>query len=135
MIELLSQLKISIIGISKGMFMKVRIILISCLIGILTLSCSQNRVKKYQNLLDPLVGKAKKDQINALIGNPVSCKNENRYEKCEYRTAHAQNTPVPDMFKKSEGPDLSPYEYFDVLYLYFDPFHVLKEWEPVVIAH
>lgn len=115
--------------------MKSRIIFIIFSFCFLIASCSQNRVKKYQNILDPLIGKGKKDEINALIGNPISCKSESRYEKCEYRTAHAQNTPVPDMFRKSEGPDLSPYEYFDVLYLYFDAFQVLKEWEPVVIAH
>ncbi len=102
----------------------------------LLISCSQTRVKKYQNVLEPLVGKAKKSEVNHLLGNPVSCKQEPPYEKCEYRTAYSQNNPVPDMFRKSEALslDLSPYEYFDVLHLYFDSFHILKEWEPIVLA-
>ncbi len=104
---------------------------------LLILSCTQTRVKKYQGMLEPLLGKAKQSEVNALLGNPISCKQEGRFEKCEYRTTSAQNNPVPDMFRKSEGigPDLSPFEYFDVLHLYFDAFHILKEWEPVVIAH
>lgn len=103
-------------------------------VSFLVISCTQSRVKKYEGMLAPLVGKASQNQINALLGNPSFCRQENRFEMCEYRTATAHNTPVPDMFRKSEslGPDLSPYEYFDVLHLYFDSFHVLKEWEPFV---
>lgn len=100
-------------------------------------SCTQSRVKKYEAILEPKIGKSTKFQINSLLGNPVSCVQETKYEKCEYRSAYTQNAPVPDMFRKSEGigPDLSPYEYFDVLHLYFDAFHILQEWEPVVMAH
>lgn len=99
------------------------------------IGCTQSRVKKYQGLLEPLVGKASKVEVQKLLGNPNYCKQESRYEKCEYRSAFSQNHPVPDMFRKSEtsGPDLSPYEYFDVLHLYFDAFHILREWEPVVL--
>jgi hypothetical protein len=111
---------------------------ISLVLGFLLLaSCVETHVRKYQNLLEPRVGRAKQNEINALLGNPTYCRAEGKYEKCEYRTAAAQNHPVPDIFRKTEGlgPDLSPYEYFDVLHLYFDTFHVLREWEPVVIAH
>lgn len=106
-----------------------------CLVILTLLSCTQTRVKKYEGILEPLVGKATKSQVNQLLGSPVSCKQESRYEKCEYRSAFSQNDPVPEVFRKVEGlgPDLSPYEYFDVLHLYFDNFRILKEWEPVVM--
>ena len=83
----------------------------------LILSCTQSRVKKYEGALEPLIDKASQNQVNAVLGNPVFCRQESRYEMCEYRTAAGHNAPVPDMFRKSEslGPDLSPYEYFDVL--------------------
>lgn len=99
-------------------------------------SCTQSRVKRYQAILEPKIGKSTKSQISTILGNPVSCLQEAKYEKCEYRSAYTQNGPIPDMFRKSEGigPDLSPYEYFDVLHLYFDAFHILQEWEPIVIA-
>jgi len=105
------------------------------LVMVCTVGCTQTRVKKYEGILEPLIGKAPKSQVNKLLGNPVSCRQEARYEKCEYRSAFSQNNPVPEIFRRVEGlgPDLSPYEYFDVLHLYFDGFHVLKEWEPVVI--
>jgi len=98
-------------------------------------SCVQTRVKTYNALIEPRLGKSKKSEMRAVLGNPIFCKQEEKYEKCEYRSAYSQNNPVPDMFRKSEAiaPDLSPYEYFDVLHLYYDGFHILQEWEPVVI--
>lgn len=108
-----------------------------CLLALLLLvtSCVQTRVKTYDALIEPRLGKSKKSEMRAVLGNPIFCKQEEKYEKCEYRSAYSQNNPVPDMFRKSEAiaPDLSPYEYFDVLHLYYDGFHILQEWEPVVI--
>lgn len=86
-------------------------------------------------MLDPKVGVAKKDEINKFLGNATWCTPEAGTEKCEYRTSRGSNHPVPDMYRKEEalGPDLSPYDRFDVLHLYYDAFGVLKDWEPVVL--
>ena len=111
--------------------------LIGSLIAVVCITgCTTSKVKKYESLLNPKIGQSKKAEINTLLGNPVFSKAEGQYEKCEYRSAYSQNDPIPDMFKKSDGLalDLSPYEYFDVLHLYFDSFHILKEWEPVVLG-
>ena len=115
--------------------MQLRSILLTLTVILMT-SCVQTRVKKYEAILEPKIGKSTKLDITSLLGNPIYCRQESKYEKCEYRSAYSQNGPVPDMFRKSDGlgPDLSPYEYFDVLYLYFDGFHVLQEWEPVVMG-
>ena len=98
-------------------------------------SCTESRVKKYSDILEPLVGTAKKERLNEVLGKPTFCKRELAYEQCEYRTSRGRNDPVPEVFRKSEGlgPDLSPYEYFDVLRLYYDDFGVLKEWDAVNI--
>ena len=87
-------------------------------------------------MLEPKVGNAKKEEINKLLGNPAWCSKEEGREKCEYRTSHASNAPVPDMYRKEEalGPDLSPYDHFDVLHIYFDSTGVMKDWEPIVLA-
>lgn len=98
-------------------------------------ACSQTRVKKYADILDPRLGNAKKQEVGKLLGPPTSCTAEQVGEKCEYRTARARNHPVPDVYRRegSLGPDLSPYDQFDVLQLRFDGFGVLKEWEPIFI--
>src|SRR5688572_15067600 len=84
-------------------------------------ACNQSNVKKYRDLLEPRVGSAKKDEINQLLGAPAWCRDEEGSQRCEYRTSRATNNPVPDMYRKeaSLGPDLSPYDHFDVLHLHF----------------
>ncbi len=101
------------------------------------LSCTEPRVKKYQDILEPRVGSGKKEEIDKLLGNPTWCKDEDGTQKCEYRSSRANNSPVPDVYKKEEGmgPDLSPYDRYDVLHLKYDGFGVLKDWEPVVVPH
>lgn len=101
---------------------------------ILFCHCTSPRVKKYQAVIDPGIGSAKKVEMSKLFGNPIACQSEAILERCEYRTSYVRNEPVPDVYKKTEGvPDLSPYDQFDVLYLYFDALGVLQSWEPVVL--
>lgn len=98
-------------------------------------ACTEPRLKRYSDIIEPLVGSAKRERVTEILGKPTSCKREFSQEKCEYRTSMGRNHPVPEVFKKPEGlgPDLSPYEYFDVLHLYYDDFGILREWDPVVI--
>jgi len=105
------------------------------LVGIV--GCTEPRVKKYSSILEPRVGTAKKEEIDKLLGSPTWCKEYEGLKKCEYRSSRAENAPVPDVFRKQEGmgPDLSPYDRYDVLHLTFDNFGILKEWEPVVMSH
>jgi len=99
--------------------------------------CTEPRVKTYEGILEPRVGKSKKDEIDKILGNPTSCQDIDGIQKCEYRSSRANNQPVPDVYRKQEGmgPDLSPYDRYDVLHLKYDSFGILKEWEPVVLSH
>lgn len=113
-------------------------IFLSCLLLSLALiACTEGRVKKYRDILEPRIGTGKKDEIDKLLGNPAWCKEEGGAQKCEYRSSRANNEPVPDVYRRNEGmgPDVSPYDRFDVLHLQYDGFGVLKEWEPVMIPH
>ena len=107
-----------------------------CFLMFFFTACSEPRVKKYKGILDPQIGAATKLQINKLLGKPTFCKPEGKYDKCEYRTTRGRNEPTPSIHKKEEalGPDLSPYEHFDVLHLFYDGFGVLREWQPVVLV-
>lgn len=98
-------------------------------------SCAELRVKKYSNLLDPMLGSSKKQEVSKVLGSPTFCQAEGVFEKCEYRTASVRNYPVPAVYRKeiAMGPDLSPYEYFDVLEVQYDSFGVFKDWQPVVL--
>jgi len=82
-----------------------------------------------------MVGNGKKESVDKVLGPPIKCVKEHALEKCEYRTARERNDPVPAVHhqERSMGPDLSPYEHFDVLHLYYDSFGLLREWEPIVI--
>jgi hypothetical protein len=103
----------------------------------LFVACTEAPVKRYRDLLEPRVGSARKAEINQLMGSPTYCKQGEAYELCEYRSSLGHNYPVSDQYRRvdSMGPDLSPYDQFDVLHLYFDNFGILKEWEPIVIKH
>ena len=98
-------------------------------------ACAQSRVNKYNGLLESKVGRSDRNDVGRILGEPVKCSPEGDLEKCEYRTASAKNHPVPDVFKKQPamGPDVSPYEHYDVLHLYYGKDGLLKEWKPVVI--
>lgn len=97
--------------------------------------CSQLRVQRYQSMLDPLVGNAERKEVDKLLGHPASCQALELGNRCEYRTLAQRNHTVPDAHRPMPGfgPDLSPYEYFDVLSLDYDVFGKFKSWEPVVI--
>lgn len=98
-------------------------------------ACTQPTVKRYEITLERKVGTAKKPEIDKLLGNPVSCQRENSVQKCEYRTLQAGNYPVPAVYDKQPaiGPDVSPYDYFDVLHLFYDEEGILRDWQPVVV--
>jgi hypothetical protein len=98
-------------------------------------ACTEARIKKYEDLLEPMLGKAEKPQIDKLLGSPASCAPIETYQRCEYRTSQGRNDPVPFVGRKNAamGPDLSPFEYFDVLALTYDGFGTLREWEPIAI--
>jgi len=104
------------------------------ILGLVT-ACAHGRRERYEALLDPLRGKSNKVEIARLLGNPVFCKSENGGERCEYRTAHGRNEPVPSVHQKTTamGPDLSPYDYFDVIQVNYDGFGTLREWAPIVL--
>lgn len=76
-------------------------------------------------------------QVNEVLGPPVSCAAEpnTNLTQCEYRTAMGRNLPTPDVHVRipSMGPDLSPYDHFDVLHLHFDDTGVARDWTPMVI--
>ena len=116
-----------------------KIIISVFLVGIVGIlgGCTEPRVKTYEGILEPRVGKSKKEEIDHILGNPTSCRDTDGVQTCEYRSSRANNQPVPNVYRKQEGmgPDLSPYDRYDVLHLKYDSFGVLKEWEPVVIPH
>lgn len=112
-----------------------RLILLILLAIPICLACTETRVKRYSDMIEPHVGGASKSEMNKILGAPTYCHDEGKYEKCEYRTSRGRNESVPGIFWKEPamGPDLTPYEHFDVLHLYYDGFSVLKEWEPIVL--
>lgn len=101
----------------------------------LCLACTQTRVERYADLIEPHIDGAKKPEMNRILGAPTYCREEGKFEKCEYRTARGRNESVPGIHHKQPamGPDLTPYEHFDVIHLYYDSFSVLKEWQPIVV--
>lgn len=111
--------------------------LLFILMGLLFFGCAQKRIKRYQSMLDPKVNESKKEELDKLLGPPVSCSVEvGGLNKCEYRTAAGRNQPTPAAFRKSKTMkiDVSPFQQFDVLHLYYDSDRILKQWEPVVLT-
>lgn len=104
-------------------------------IFLLLSACTETRIKRYTDIVEPHLGSASKSEMNKILGAPTYCKDEGKYERCEYRTSRGRNESVPAIHRKEPamGPDLTPYEHFDVLHLYYDGFAVLKEWEPIVV--
>lgn len=100
---------------------------------LLILGCTEPALNRYSRWLDPKVGNANKSDMVNLFGAPVSCRQEANFENCEFRTARGRNAPVPAVHQQnaSMGPDLSPYEHFDVLSLQFDGLGVLRSWKPL----
>lgn len=95
-------------------------------------ACTEPALNRYSKLLDRRIGNSSKKEMNELLGPPVHCKTEFNDENCEYRTARGRNLQVPAVHQQNQsmGPDLSPYEHFDVLLLQFDSLGILQNWKP-----
>jgi hypothetical protein len=98
-------------------------------------ACTQTRLRRYGELLDPLVGGESKAKVATILGAPSRCESYDGGQRCEYRTAAGRNTasigvlaPNPAM-----GPNLAPYEHFDVINVYFNNVGLMREWEPIVL--
>jgi hypothetical protein len=105
-------------------------------VAVFLTSCAEYRIKRYQHLLDTHVGSSPKPTLDKLLGEPASCRPDGNLKLCEYRTSAGRNEQVPYVHQKKQGfPDLSPYEHYDVLHLFYDDFDVLREWRPVVLPH
>jgi len=103
---------------------------------VLMTSCAEHRVKRYQDMLDKHVGVTQKKELDRQLGEPTQCRPDGSMKLCEYRTAAGRNEQVPYVHQKKEGfPDLSPYEHYDVLHLFYDDFNVLRDWKAVVLPH
>ncbi len=102
------------------------------LIFLLLAGCTQPTVRRYGEMIDPKIGSANKNDMARLFGVPIICRPEGIYETCEFRTARGNNAPVPSVHQQNPamGPDLSPYEHFDVILLQFDALGVLRSWKP-----
>lgn len=96
-------------------------------------ACAQPRIRRYEVLIEPRVNKAKKDEMAQVFGAPVKCEKVELFERCEYRTNKGRNDPTPETHRPALAgmPDLRPYEYFDVIHLYYDADERLKDWAPV----
>lgn len=105
------------------------------LLGLLAVAaCTQLRTRRYSEMIDPLIGTGKKEELDQLLGNPTFCLQQSQLQKCEYRTATGRNAPTPMVFAKTTTmPDVSPYEYFDVIHLFYDDRRILTDWQAIVI--
>ncbi len=101
----------------------------------ITVACTESRIKRYSDLIEPSIGNGTKREITQNLGAPTFCKQEPKYEVCEYRTARGRNEPVPYVHKKDPAMsfDLTPYEHYDVIQVSFDGFGVAQNWEPIVL--
>ena len=115
--------------------MKMKILFVLSLV--VFCSCTETRIKRYSDILEPHVGNTSKVEMDRLLGGPAYCRAEGKYQLCEYRTAIGRNEQIPYVHLKNDamGPDLSPYEHFDVLQLYYDDFGTLRDWKPIVLPN
>lgn len=101
----------------------------------LIVACTESRVKRYNDLIEPEIGKGSKKEISKLLGAPTFCNEKGKYEVCEFRTTRGRNeqTPYVHLKQPAMAPDLTPYEHFDVIQVSFDGFGVVQSWEPIVL--
>jgi len=99
------------------------------------LACSLSPLKRLEEAMDPMVGVKKKQEVERVIGEPVQCHSNTGTTRCEYRTLIGRNDPAPATHKKEPGmgPDLSPYEFFDVIEAFYDETGMLKDWHALSI--
>jgi hypothetical protein len=103
---------------------------------LLLCACTEHRVKRYAEILEPRVGVATKEEVTAQLGQPAFCRPDSQYQLCEYRTASGRNAQTPEVYRRQSGfggPDVSPYEHFDVIHAYFDNFGTLRDWKAIVV--
>lgn len=95
-------------------------------------SCTHTALRRYGDLIEPQIGRANKADMARQLGSPENCKSDGNYENCEFRTSRGKNAQVPAVHQRAPGmgPDLSPYEHFDVISLQFDSLGVLRGWKP-----
>lgn len=98
-------------------------------------ACTESRIKRYSDIIEPSIGSGTKRDFTKLLGAPTFCRQDAKYEVCEYRTARGRNEPVPYVHKKDPamGPDLTPFEHYDVIQISFDGFGVAQSWDPLVL--
>ena len=104
---------------------------IAFLLALTCVACTEPRAKRYGTLLDPLLGKGKKAEVaTALKVQPIGCKTDGAGETCEYRTAAGNNDPLPATHRQNTGfgPDLSPLDYYDVIFVTYDGMGIFKDW-------
>ncbi len=107
----------------------------SVLLFALVTSCASTQLKRLEETMDPMVGVAKRTDVEKSLGSPEQCSTQKGMTRCEYRTQIARNEPVPSAHKKEPGfgPDLSPYEFFDVLEAFYDDTGLLRDWHPLSV--
>lgn len=84
-----------------------------------------------------MVGVKKRGEVERLIGEPVKCATQGNLTRCEYRTLIGRNDPAPATSKKEPGfgPDLSPYEFFDVIEIFYNETGLMTDWRALSIRH
>ena len=102
---------------------------------LLGFGCASTQLGRLQETMDPWVGVAKRLEVEKSLGSPTQCVTEKGMTRCEYRTLIARNEPVPSAHKKEPGfgPDLSPYEFFDVIEAFYDDTGLLRDWRPLSV--
>ena len=98
-------------------------------------ACTESRIKRYSDLIQPSVGSGNKREISKLLGAPAFCRENAKLETCEYRTDRGRNESIPYVHQKSPGmaPDLTPFEHFDVIHVSYDSSGIVQAWEPIVL--
>ena len=109
--------------------------LLSLFFLFLVAGCASTQLSRLEETMDPMVGVAKRGDVEKSLGNPTQCVTEKGMLRCEYRTLIARNEPVPSAHKKEPGfgPDLSPYEFFDVIEAFYDDTGLLRDWRPLSV--
>ena len=108
------------------------------LLPLLLQACASSPLRRLEESMDPMVGKKKRGEVERLVGQPVKCSSPQPMTRCEYRTLIGRNDPAPVTSKVEPGfggPDLSPYEFFDVIEIFYDATGMMSDWRPLSIRH
>jgi len=98
------------------------------------IACSHSPLKRLEEAMDPMIGK-KRVEVESAVGQPVQCQPLQGSTRCEYRTLIGRNEQAPAAHKPEPGmgPDLSPYEFFDVIEAFYDETGTLKDWHALSV--